>query len=171
MDLAQPNEEEDQAKPHTGAVIRELLLEREAVLETPDHLPTTSEQLGFYRNPLSILWHPRQLWGDLIYCILPDSLQQSFTKQKSLDCSQTQGWWSGAFNVEKKMSVKIIICEWFRVFLSISIWKMSQKAYVLFSVVETFWQITAFFFSTPFLVQHFDCSLEKQKHFKNRQKF
>lgn len=52
VDLAQPHEEKDQDKPHTGAVIRELLLEREAVLETPDHLPAASKQLGVYRSPL-----------------------------------------------------------------------------------------------------------------------
>jgi len=52
MDPTQPREEEDQDKPHTGAVVRGLLVEREAVPETPDHLPTTGEQLGVYRSLL-----------------------------------------------------------------------------------------------------------------------
>lgn len=52
VDLAQPHEKEDQDEPHTGAEIIELLLEREEVLETRDHHPTTSQQLGVYRSPL-----------------------------------------------------------------------------------------------------------------------
>lgn len=43
MDLAQSHKKEDQDKPRTGAVIRDLLLEKESVPEAPDHLPTTSE--------------------------------------------------------------------------------------------------------------------------------
>lgn len=52
MDLAQSHEKAAQDKPHTGAVIRDRLLEKESVSEAPDHLLTTSEQLGVYRTPL-----------------------------------------------------------------------------------------------------------------------
>lgn len=52
MDLAQSHEKEDQDKPHTGSVIRDLLLEKDSVPEASDHLPTTKEQLGVYRTPL-----------------------------------------------------------------------------------------------------------------------
>lgn len=49
MDLAQSHEKEDQDKPHTGSVIRDLW--RESVPEAPDHLPTNNEQLDC-RTPL-----------------------------------------------------------------------------------------------------------------------
>lgn len=52
MDLAQSHEKEDQDKPYTGSVSRDLLLEKESVPEAPDHLPTSNEQLGAYRTPL-----------------------------------------------------------------------------------------------------------------------
>lgn len=51
MDLAQVHEKEDQDKPHTGSVSRDLL-EKESVPEAPDHLPTTHEQPGVYKTPL-----------------------------------------------------------------------------------------------------------------------
>lgn len=91
MDLAQSHEKEDQDKPHTGSVTRDLLLAKESVPEAPptSPLPKSSWTIGLHCNVEGcVISSDIQLRNDFVMVSHKSELHQTNKKKKSLSCCE-----------------------------------------------------------------------------------